>query len=236
MRSGARCGAPPAVGGAIIRPSVADLSFTHLYQPATRGDRRTLLLLHGLGGDERNVLTLGRLLRPTAGILSPRGQVHDRGRLRFFKRLQEDVYDMEDLPRRAAQLAAFVAAAAERYRFDAEELVAVGLGEGANMASTLLLACPDTLSGAILFRGAVPLMPERMPRLPGTPVLVSNGRRDRVAAPLDTEQLVALLRIAGADVSVAWQQAAQQLTNADVEQAKAWLTSCGMRRSPARTS
>lgn len=215
---------------------MADLSFTHIYQPASQGNRRTLLLLHDVGADERDMLTLGRLLQPTAGLLSLRGQVQDRGKLRFFKRLQDQVYDMEDLPRRAASLAAFVADAAERYRFDAKEVVAVGRAEGANMASTLLLAWPDTLAGAVLFRGAVPLMPERMPRLPATPVFVSNGRHDRVAAPLDTEQLVALLRVAGADVTLAWQQAAQQLTQNDVEQAKVWLTSCGTRRSPARTS
>lgn len=213
-----------------------DLAFTHVYNPAPGGDRRTLLLLHGNGGNEREMLGLAKLLLPTAGVLSPRGQVTGRGGLSFFKRLQPDVYDMEDLPRRAAQLAAFVSAASERYGFDPGRVVAVGVADGANMASTLLLAWPDVLAGAVLFRGAVPLMPDRMPKLPATPVLVSNGRHDRVAAPLDTEQLVALLRVAGADVSLVWQQAAQQLTNGDVEQAKAWLTSCGSLRNPEQTS
>jgi predicted esterase len=215
---------------------VADLSFIHVYEPAPGADRRTLLLLHGVGGDERDLLALARLLQPTAGVLSPRGQVEDRGMLRFFKRMPQGVYDMEDLPRRAAQLSAFVAAAAAHYRFDAHEVMAVGFAEGANIASTMLLACPETLAGAVLFRGAVPMMPDRMPKLPGTPILVSNGRHDRVTAPEDTSQLAALLRAAGADVTVVLQQAAHQLTHADVEQARAWLTSCGPRRSPARTS
>lgn len=215
---------------------MADLSFTHVYQPAPGTDRRTLLLLHGIGGDERDMLSLARLLQPTAGVLSPRGQVEDRGMLRFFKRLTQTVYDLEDLPRRAAQLASFVAAAAAHYQFDAREVMAVGFAEGAIFAATVLLSWPETLAGAVLFRGDVPMMPERMPKLPGTPVLVSNGRFDRITAPEDTRHLVALLRAAGADVTVLLHQAAHQLTQADVEQARDWLTSCGPRRNPVRTS
>lgn len=215
---------------------MAELSFTHVYQPAPGADRRTLLLLHGVGGDERDLLSLARLLQPTAGVLSPRGQVEDHGMLRFFKRLPQGVYDLEDLARRAAQLAAFVGAAAAHYRFDAREVMAVGFAEGANIASTMLLAWPDTLAGAVLFRGALPMMPDRMPKLPGTPVFVSNGRQDRITLAEDTDQLAALLRAAGAEVTVVLQQAAHQLTQADVEQARAWLTSCGPRRSPVRMS
>ena len=217
-------------------PPVPARFFSHLDHSAPGADRRTLLLLHSPAGDEHELLPLAQALQPTAGILSPRGQIDDQGCSRFFRRLIEGPYDLGDLPRRAAQLATFVAAAATRYRFDSREVVAVGIADGANIASTLMLAWPDTLAGAVLFRGAVPGMPPQLPKLPATPVLLANDDYDPVVTREESAEVAALLRVAGANVTVALQPAAQQLVHADVEQARAWFTLCGSMRSPSRMS
>jgi predicted esterase len=219
----------------IITP-VSARFFSHIYHPPPGADHRTLLLLHSPAGDEHELLPLAQTLQPTAGILSPRGQIEDQGCWRFFRRFIEGPYDLGDLQRRAAQLAAFIAAAATLYRFDSREVVAVGLADGANIASTLMLAWPDTLAGAVLFRGSAPGMPPKMPKLPATPVLLANGEFDPVVTPEESAEVAALLRVAGANVTVALQPAAQQLVHADVEQARAWFSACGSLRSPLRMS
>jgi predicted esterase len=203
---------------------VSDLGFVHVYQPPAGGSGRTLLLLHGTGGDERDLLPLARMLDPSAGVLAPRGKVLENGMPRFFRRIAEGVFDIEDVKRRANELADFLAAAATHYGFGGEGLIAAGFSNGANIAGATLLLRPEALGGAILFRAMVPLMPERMPVLPATPVFLSNGRQDPLVAPSDTEQLAALLRKAGAHVTVAWQPGGHQLTQPDVEQARDWLS------------
>ena len=203
---------------------MSDLGFVHVYQPPAGGSGRTLLLLHGTGGDERDLLPLARMLDPSAGVLAPRGKVLENGMPRFFRRIAEGVFDIEDVKRRANELADFLAAAATHYGFGGEGLIAAGFSNGANIAGATLLLRPEALGGAILFRAMVPLMPERMPVLPATPVFLSNGRQDPLVAPSDTEQLAALLRKAGAHVTVAWQPGGHQLTQPDVEQARDWLS------------
>jgi len=208
------------------------LDFVHLYQPPPAADGRTLLLLHGTGGDERDLLPLAQMLDSSAGILSPRGKVLENGMPRYFRRLAEGVFDVEDLRRRTTELAAFIAAAARQYRFDASGVVAVGFSNGANIAASLLLLEPGALGGAVLFRAMVPLVPESMPTLPRTPVFLSNGRRDPIVAVEETERLAALLQKAGADVTLAWQPAGHELTQADVAAAKAWLATHAARPTP----
>jgi predicted esterase len=213
---------------------VTDLDFIHVYQRPPGNSSRTLLLLHGTGGDERDLLALARMLDPSAGVLSPRGKVLENGMPRFFRRLAEGVFDLEDVKRRANELADFIAAAANRYRFAADGVIAAGFSNGANIAAATLLLRPGTLASAILFRAMVPLMPDRMPLLPATPVFLSNGRQDPLVAPSDTEQLAALLRQAGASVTIAWQPGGHQLTQPDVEQAKGWLDALNLKAAPGR--
>jgi predicted esterase len=196
--------------------------FIHYYAPAPALDSPTLLLLHGTGGTEQDLLPLARLL-PGAAVLSPRGKVLERGMPRFFRRLAEGVFDVEDLTRRTHELADFVAAAARRYGFDAGRVVAAGFSNGANIAASLLLLRPDTLAAAVLFRAMVPLEPDPLPSLPRTPVLVSNGREDPLVPSSETERLAALLDRAGAAVTIAWQPGGHVLTPADVSGATAWL-------------
>jgi len=182
-----------------------------------------LLLLHGTGGNEHDLVPLAETLLPGAGILSPRGKVLERGMPRFFRRLAEGVFDIEDLKLRSAELADFIMEAAARYEFSTRDVTAVGFSNGANMAGALVLLRPDALGTAVLFRAMVPLTPETLPRLAATPVLISNGRMDPLVSAEDTERLAALLRAAGADVTVAWQNSGHELTERDVITAREWL-------------
>ena len=202
---------------------MTDLSFVHVYQPAAIANAPTLLLLHGTGGNEHDLLSLAPLIAPGAAVLSPRGRVLERGMPRFFRRLAEGVFDIDDLKLRTGELADFVAAAAAHYKFDARTVTAVGFSNGANIAASVLLLRPTTLAGAILFRAMVPLEPEIRPSLDGTHVFVSGGRRDPIVPADNTERLATLLREAGADVALAWQDAGHELTNADIEQARTWF-------------
>jgi predicted esterase len=206
-----------------------DLAFIHVYQPAAgpalaaAPGAPTLLMLHGTGGDEQDLVPLAAELLPGAGVLSPRGKVLERGMPRFFRRLAEGVFDLDDLRLRATELADFVVAAAARYRFDPTRVVAVGLSNGANIASSLLLLRPGTIAGAVLLRAQVPIVPDPVPRHPGPRVLISNGRSDPLVSPAETERLADLLRATGADVTIAWQASGHNLTRADLTTARAWL-------------
>jgi predicted esterase len=206
-------------------PSVArsTLGFEHQFVSASGGDATTLLLLHGTGGDEYDLLDLGRMLEPGAALLSPRGQVLENGMPRFFRRLAEGVFDLDDLRRRTDDLAAFVAGAAEAYHFDPRRVVAVGYSNGANIAASLLLLRPGVLAGAVLFHAMVPLVPDTLPDLQGVPVFIGAGRFDPMIPPPQTERLAQLLRQAGADVDLHWEPGSHALNRAEVQAAITWL-------------
>jgi phospholipase/carboxylesterase len=206
--------------------SDVSLSFIHRYEPPARAGAPTLLLLHGTGGDENDLLPLAKNLMPDAGMLSPRGKVLEQGMPRFFRRVAEGVFDVEDLKRRTGELADFIAEAAEHYGFDARRVVAVGFSNGANIAASLLLSRPSVLAAAVLFRAMVPFVPEAPPASPGgASVLLSNGASDPLVSAAETERLAGLLRSAGADVTVELQPAGHHLTERDVTQARLWLAS-----------
>ena len=197
--------------------------FQHRYEPpATADASHTLLLLHGTGGNENDLLPVGHAIAPGAGLLSPRGQVLEHGMPRFFRRLAEGVFDHEDLVARTHQLADFVASAAQRYGFDASRVIAVGFSNGANIAGAMLLLRPDSLAGAILLRPMVPFAPERPPALAGKRVLVAAGRTDPVVPAVQVEQLTGILRDAGADVTLHWSASGHTLDRADLTAAVSW--------------
>lgn len=195
----------------------------HRWIPATQPDAPTLLLLHGTGGDERDLLQLGGLLYPGAALLSPRGNVVEHGAARFFRRLAEGVFDVEDLHRRTKELTEWLQAASARYGVLPQRTFAVGFSNGANIAASVLLSHPSALAGAVLFRAMVPFEPVASPELAGRPVLLSEGDVDPIIPPPMGERLASILRDAGADVELVWQRAGHQLTNADVESAQRWL-------------
>ena len=196
--------------------------FIHEFIPGT--SNRTLLLLHGTGGNERDLIALGRDLDPNAALLSPRGKVLENGMPRFFRRLAEGVFDLEDLKNRTNELADFVRAAAQHYGFASNNLVAVGYSNGANIAASMLLLRPEILSSAILFRAMVPLIPERQPNLSRIRLWIGAGTNDPIVPTSETKRLAELLRSAGADVTIRYFQAGHELTMADVESARDWLT------------
>ena len=203
------------------------LGFQYRYIPADQDTvtAPTLLLLHGTGGDENDLIDLGRELLPTANLLSPRGKVLENGMPRFFKRFAEGIFDQEDLRFHTDELAQFVSLAAAKLGFDAKKVIAVGFSNGANIAASLLLICPETLAGAVLFRAMVPLEPHYIPKLNGTQVLLSEGRDDPFVPCENAERLDELLREAGANVTLIWQPGGHNLTQGDVDQAKTWLGS-----------
>ena len=195
--------------------------FIHEFVPGTSG--RTLLLLHGTGGNEHDLIPLGRELDPNAALLSPRGQILENGMPRFFRRLAEGVFDVEDLKQRTNKLADFVINATERYEIDMKNIIAVGYSNGANIAASMLLLRPEILPAAILFRAMVPLVPENLPYLSSVLVWMGAGNQDPIIPTSETQRLAQLLRRAGADVTIRFANADHRLTNAEVETAKDWI-------------
>jgi phospholipase/carboxylesterase len=199
----------------------AELDFVYEFVPGS--SKRTLLLLHGTGGNEHDLIALGREIDPVAAILSPRGKVLENGMPRFFRRLAEGVFDEDDLKKRTHELADFVGAAAKDYEFAADRVVAVGYSNGANIAASLLLLRPDILRAAILFRAMVPLIPEKLPDLSSARVWIGAGNQDPIIPTSETQRLVDLLRTAGADATIRFVNAGHGLTNNEIEIARDWL-------------
>jgi predicted esterase len=198
----------------------------HVYrwEPAATAGAPTLLLLHGTGGDENDLLPLARMIAPGSAVLSVRGNVLEQGAPRFFRRLREGVFDIEDLHRRTADLGDFVQAAAVRHDFDPAGLYAVGFSNGANVAASLMLSRPSALAGGVLFRAMVPFEPDVLPQLQGRTVLLSQGRSDSLIPVAGAERLAALLKESGAEVELAWQPGGHGLTQGDVTIARRWLS------------
>ena len=203
------------------------LGFVHRYVPPASDSgsaaNTTLLMLHGTGGDENDLLPLARMLLPGAGILSPRGKVLEHGAPRFFRRLAEGVFDQEDLARRTDELAEFIAAAARAYRLEPERVLAIGFSNGANIAASLLLRRPGTVRLAVLLSPMVPFEPAELPTLAGTSVFIGAGRNDTMVRPELTERLASLLRDAGAEVTVHWDPGGHAISRGEVEAAEAWI-------------
>ena len=197
----------------------------HRWLPGAAGAASpTLLLLHGTGGDESDLLPLGAELAPGASLLSPRGLVSEHGMPRFFRRHAEGVFDAADIRARVPELTAFVREAASTYGFAPASLFALGFSNGANMAASVMLLDPGLLRGAVLLRAVMPLDPARPPDLAGTAVLISAGKVDPFSPAERTQRLADALRAAGADVSLRWQRTGHQLVPGDLEDSRSWLS------------
>ncbi|TNC61096.1 alpha/beta hydrolase [Rubellimicrobium roseum] len=197
------------------------LSHIHQFVPATDPDRAPLLLLHGTGGGEHDLLPLGRAVAPGAALLSPRGPVLEGGMPRFFRRLAEGVFDEQDVIRRANDLADFVQEARESYGLAAP--IALGFSNGANIAAAVLQLRPGALAGAVLLRAMVPLQSAPKADLNGTPVLILSGGLDPIVPDENAARLAATLGQAGAAVDHRTLPTGHNLSQADLMLTKAWL-------------
>ena len=206
--------------------SGSDLGFVHRHEPATDPSAPPLLLLHGTGGTEDDLIGLGAALSPGGALLSPRGKVLENGMPRFFRRLAEGVFDHEDLLARTHELAGFVEEATARYGIGMP-LTAVGFSNGANVAASLLLLHPGLLRAAVLLRPMVPFEPQPLPDLAGTAVLVAGGLRDPIVPQANTEALADLLRASGAEVELVWADTGHGLTQGDVDAARRLVARLG---------
>lgn len=209
--------APGASGAATAQA----FGFAYRFEPSVPGEAGadlTILALHGTGGDEHDLLPLARALAPGAAVLSPRGQVLENGAPRFFRRLREGVFDLEDLAVRTEALGDFVDAAAAHHGLDRGRVVAVGFSNGANVAASLLLRRPGSLAGALLLRAMVPFEPATPPVPAATrpQVVIAAGLMDPLVPRPQAERLAELLREAGADATLEWVPAGHQLTQRDL--------------------
>jgi phospholipase/carboxylesterase len=201
--------------------ALPDLGFIHNYVPATDRTRPPLLLLHGTGGDENDLLPFGERLAPGAALLSPRGKVSEQGASRFFRRLTEGVFDLEDLAFRTQELAEFVERSRKTYGI--AKPIAFGFSNGANVAASLLLTRPDVLAGAVLLRAMTPFEPETLPDLTGIPVLMLSGASDPLVEPENRDKLAEMLNAAGAAITHEVVPAGHNLSPRDIAVAERWL-------------
>ncbi len=194
----------------------------HIFQQGTSAEAPVLVLLHGTGGTERDLLPLAGMISPQSSVLSIRGNVLENGMPRFFKRLSEGVFDEEDLVFRTKELYDFLDEAAQTYGFNRRNLVAVGYSNGANIAGSLLFHYGDALRGAVLHHPMVPQRGIPLPDLSGVPVFIGAGRKDPICPPQESEELERLLAGAGADVTLHWEPGGHQLTGPEIDTASAW--------------
>lgn len=198
-----------------------ELAFIHRFEPATIAGKPPILLLHGTGGNEDDLLPLGRLIAPGSALLSPRGKVLEGGMPRFFRRLSEGVFDEDDVRRRALELADFVAEARNAYGLAAP--IAVGFSNGANIAAAMLQLRPGTLAGTVLLRAMVPLREPPAADLSGKPVLIVSGAADPIVPADNARRLATLLGDAGADVQHRLLPTGHGLSQTDIVLAKTWI-------------
>jgi predicted esterase len=185
----------------------------------------TLLLLHGTGGNEDDLIPLAKELAPNASILSVRGKVLENGMPRFFRRLEEGVFDMEDLKIRTDELAEFIVKSSSAYKLDPERVIAVGYSNGANIAASVLLRRPEVLVGAILFRAMVPFIPTVMPDLSKKSIILLEGLYDPIVSKVEAQSLFELFTKTQSSVTLKWQNSGHNLTQEDIAAAKKWLES-----------
>jgi len=201
-----------------------DLGFIHRFVPAEdSGSGETLIVLHGTGGDENDLIGIGKAVAPGAAILSPRGNVLENGAPRFFRRLAEGVFDPKEVRSRAEELARFIRAAVITYQLDPTRVFALGYSNGANVASTVMFVEPGILQSAILFRPMLVYEPTEKNDLSGSAVFISAGRMDPIAPPASVERLAELFKSAHAEVTLKWQLVGHNLVPSEVSEAADWL-------------
>jgi len=202
---------------------MGDLGFVHRFRPATSGSRDTLLVLHGTGGNEDDLIGIAQTVAPGAAVISPRGNVLEGGAPRFFRRLAEGVFDPAEVRSRGEELAKFIRAAVASYDLDPARVFALGYSNGANIASTVMLLDPEVLRAAVLLRPMLVFEPRGKVDLSRNALLISAGRVDPIVPPESVEKLVALLGERGAEVTLKWQLGGHNLVPSEIKEAADWL-------------
>jgi phospholipase/carboxylesterase len=202
---------------------LAGFAYRFMASASGKGSSITLLLLHGTGGNEDDLIPLGYELAPNAAILSPRGKVLENGMPRFFRRFAEGVFDVEDLKFRTNELADFITLASKEYEFNPDGVVAVGYSNGANIAASMLLLRPEILLAAVLFRATVPFLPERLPNLSGKSIFLSEGKHDQYTSTVDAEKLKEMLQKSGASLTFNWESADHSLNREEIRKAREFM-------------
>lgn len=205
-----------------------DLGFVHRFRPGAPGSSDTIVVLHGTGGNEDDLLGLAQTVAPGAAVISPRGKVLEAGAPRFFRRLAEGVFDPAEVQARGEELAEFIRAAVTHYELDAKRVFALGYSNGANIASTVMLIEPVLIRAAVLIRPMLVFEPEEKADLTGKAALISAGRVDPIVPTVSVEKLVRLLEERGAEVTLKWQLGGHNLVPSEIKEAADWL---GLRRS-----
>ncbi|MEH7386064.1 alpha/beta hydrolase [Bacillus sp. JJ1521] len=194
----------------------------HIFNKGTNPEKPTFLMLHGTGGNELDLLPLAGRIDDEANVLSVRGNVLENGMPRFFKRLAEGVFDIEDLIFRTKELNEFLDEAAEKYVFDRDNIIAIGYSNGANIAASLLFHYQDAIKGAILHHPMVPRKGIDLPDLTGKSVFIAAGTNDPICSPMESAELKSMLEKANANVEIHWEDRGHQLTITEVEAATEW--------------
>ncbi|MFT9599522.1 alpha/beta hydrolase [Mesobacillus sp.] len=196
----------------------------HIYKKGTNTNKPTLLLLHGTGGNENDLLPLANMIDQEASVLSVRGNILENGMPRFFRRLADGVFDEEDLIFRTQELHEFLDEASEKYGISRDNIVAIGYSNGANIAASLLFHYKNALKGAILHHPMVPRRGIELPELSDTEVFLAAGKNDPICPARESEELKSLLSSANASVEMHWENSGHQLTLSEVEAARDWYT------------
>jgi phospholipase/carboxylesterase len=194
----------------------------HIFNKGQNPTKPTLLLLHGTGGNELDLLPLAGMIDDEANVLSVRGNVLENGMPRFFRRLAEGIFDEEDLIFRTKELNEFLDEAAQKYDFDRDNILAIGYSNGANIAASLLFHYQHALKGAILHHPMVPRKGIDLPDLTGKSVFIAAGTNDPICSPMESTELQSILEKANAKVELHWENRGHQLTNQEVEAAAKW--------------
>ena len=200
------------------------LGLTHKYIPSSNtSNHNTLLLLHGTGGNEDSLIPISEIILPGAVVLSPRGNILENGMPRFFRRIAEGVFDMQDLKERTNELARFIEGSAKIYDFETDNLIAVGYSNGANIALSVILTFPGLFSKAVLFHPMIPFVPTTTPDLSNTSILITAGTNDPIVDSDETNDLYTLLQSYGANLEIYWHEMGHNLTRDELSRTVEFL-------------
>jgi len=202
-----------------------ELNFKHKYITSSNPtNENTILLLHGTGGNEESFIPIAEMILPEAAVLSPRGQVLENGMPRFFRRISEGVFDLQDLKLRTRELAEFIEVSAQKYEIETNKIIAIGYSNGANIASSVMFTYPKLISRAVLFHPMIPFVPDTAPDLSGISILITAGTNDQIVDSKETTELHELYEDYGAVVEILWHDMGHNLTQEEIERAKNFLS------------